>query len=578
MVEAFSRPARRLREIDDFSAASLRASGDETVSAHPAMMADWRTVLEPTAGTVAYAFAPPRSPGGKHAEEDAQPLAVGCKRLSAQGWSAFRAVVRPSDILTAARALSTAEEGVGNGGESDAGGREEGEGNGGQAEREQSSVDGHGGLDTSRGACGTVNTAELVAASWTTVGEENISGGFSVAPLSRQHVSEDQHDSLTPVDLDVRVSGPGMSLRLEDDSGTHFISPPRRVAGETPPIGSVLQPVVEAKAGAWEFTYSRMSPSGSDRQTTVVGAQDDADTCRVESARLSMLDFTATDLLQTGPCHSAFRELLVIAAPPVLQTPLPPSRGALSEQETQAPQTIPITSDYSRRGEGVLGEDGGTSGPSVGSGLGKMSLNEPLSRLPPTASTASHGASVVDAGRKDAEQLSPSGLPAVLVEYRKVLSLSSMSRSSGAAGYAQAPAESSGEQGASSSTAGARRRSSYNTGGVSSDGTAPAAAAAECAPSLPVEIASRATVNVDLGGSITANWNPRTLPALWGVRAALSSALAVSGSSEPLDSDTGGTVKGVGARDRSGKIDGGVVPSSCATEIRVGARHGIKVR
>lgn len=589
MLEAFSRPARRL--LTDVSAASLTARSNKTVPAHP-NFTDWRTVLEPAAGTVTYAFAPPHSPETKNAE-DAHPLGVGCKRLSAQGWSAVKAVVRPSDILTAARALWTAE-----GGEVDRGGnvrernaneRVESKWHGGQAEREQSSADSPLGFDTPGGAFGTVN-AEPVA-SWAAVGEEHVFGSPSVTPLSQHHMSQDQQPLSTPVDLDVRAAGGGITLRLEDDSGTHFTPPARPLARSrdrmnseqgrtqqgssyvspkqtptltTSPVGSFPQPVAEANTGAWEFAYSRTSPD-SGRQT-VVGARD-ADICRVESAKLSMSALTVADLLQREPCHSAFRELLAIAAPAVPQTPLAPSRDAPSEEETQE-WTMPTSNDPPRR-EGWLEETEGAKSPS-GSGLGTIPLNEPLSS-PPTAVTASHSDPAARTGSKDVGQTSPS----VVIEYRKVMSFSSMSRLSSVTGYAQATAESSGEEGRLTADA-ARTRNTSGNGGASSERTAPNSAAAECPPSRPVAPASRTTVSVDLGGSITVNWNPRTMPALWGVHAALSSAWA-SGSIQPLESGAGGTVKGVGTNYCSGKIDDGVVVPSCATEILVGAHHGIKV-
>lgn len=588
MLEAFSRPARSLRT--DVSGASLTARSNKTVSAHPTLT-DWRTVLEPVAGTVTYAFAPPHSPETKNAK-DAQPSGVGCKRLSAQGWSAVRAVVRPSDILTAARALWTAEGGEadrgGNVGERNANEREESKWHGGHAEREQSSADSPLGFDTPGGDFGTVN-AEPVA-NWAAVGEENVCGSPSVAPLSQHHKSQDQQPLSTPVDLDVRAAGGGITLRLEDDSGTHFIPPPRPLAcsrdrmnseqGKTQqgssyispqhtptlttcPVGSFPQPVAEANTGAWEFAYSRTSPD-SERQT-VVGAQD-ADFCRVESAKLSMSALTVTDLLQREPCHSAFRELLAIAAPAVPQTPLPPSLDAPSEEETQE-RTMP-TSNAPPRREGWLEENEGAKRPS-GSGLGKVPLKEPVSS-PPTAVTASHSAPAAHTGSKDVGPVSPS----VLIEYRKVMSFSTMPQLSSVAGYAQATAESSGEEGRL--TAGARTKNNSGNGGASSERTVPDYAAAECAPSRPVATASRTTASVDLGGSITVNWNPRTMPALWGVHAALSSAWA-SGSIQPVESGAGGTAKGVGTNECSGKLDDGVVVSSYATEIRVGARHGIKV-
>lgn len=213
---------------------------------------------------------------------DKKPLGMrkvcgGRRSLFSEGWSPVRAVVRPSDVLTIARALSPATA-------TSVGGEDKGLGRRvpGKQPRE---------------------TAPPTTATSTSLSASELSSD-SASPSPYNQGGPD----LIEEDLEVSLSGGGITFQLKDDSGTHFIVPPSssssrpslsmrddKIKSTPSPVVSLppsfpmardeeglrggsntaaescrvaaaaatgataapLQGVVEAIIGDWEFSYSR---------------------------------------------------------------------------------------------------------------------------------------------------------------------------------------------------------------------------------------------------------------------------------------------------------------------------------
>ncbi|CAM9729590.1 unnamed protein product [Ectocarpus sp. 6 AP-2014] len=376
-----------------------------------ATAAGWRTVIEPAAGTVSYAFSPPRqrppppstTPSALSPSKDASATAAttavdevpggvyGRRRVSVEGLSVVRAVVRPSDVQAVARALSSTA--------------------------------------AYPGAGGSVR-----------------SGPEHEEATPSPPATTPQRPFPGIADLSVRASGAGLTVRLEDDSGTHFVPPPQPLPrqqqaedyafapslqsissscssrrntydGEeleeervlpTPSsrIGSVPwtttaasgprvehsprfaagfgrdgkedmsttvgglasdkmssallsatcgfpgQPVVEASVGNWRVSFSRVvgrggGSGGGDAFTVVPGGEPGRETCVASAgdddggfaetltttATVSVSTVRVIDLLQRVPCHGVYRELLVI----------PSNRAPSPQQQQQQQQQQQVT-------------------------------------------------------------------------------------------------------------------------------------------------------------------------------------------------------------------------------------------
>lgn len=580
-IEAFSRP---------FGGAPLFSSASRTRQRIPAKEAPWRTVIEPTAGTILYSFAPQqplrhRVRVSDSAEQDLH-ARCGLRRVSIEDFSLVRAVVRPSDVDIVVRSLMIP------------GGTEKWQGN----------------IDSKRSGTSASSCS----------GESENSSSTSSARVS------------------MRGSGAGWIIKFEDDSGRHFVSAPgstnasssvgdggerdracynankrfprasgysqsRRCSlatdedqpwqqGVDPsacPLGIPIalpedgggietpkdvlnrtcqrrrfpqQPVVEVSVGEWRFRYSRDSRGG---------VIDEGIGDVIETAMLSMSSVRVVDLLQRQPCHAAFRQLLVIAPSGVSRR-----RSSGSREPAVSRSSLPPAgenSDWMRdRLQEGYGRRCGGKDESVGDG-GFHVLEEASS---PTATSAGSA-------------------PSVLVDFRRVLTRSARTRGSGSStsvggGGTQAPAESSREKGEASSesfggTDGSKSMDSASTGFSASTGDhdplrmpATAEAPAERTGSARELI----SVSIKLGDPVKANWNPRTMVALWSLRAALSAAAAVKGEGDPCEVAAGviGSEHrvhgGAGAVQMTRTVGAGTTGAplrSCSTEIFVVARDGIEV-
>lgn len=367
-VEVFSRPLRQRsgneQDVSPYSrldaATSTIPRGTAAAAAATATTSVWQTVLEETSGNVWHAVAPPatapasrhdttiscpskksgivatasaggeRSPGRKTSGSKSMGA---CRRLSVEGWSLVRAVVRPSDISTVLAVLAEdCSVGVGTGGGGD-----------GESVRLAESVSQNKPDNT------TLNREEAPRVIRAVVATETVVSVVSTG-LSAQ-----------PAALDFRGSGAGITVRIEDDSGMHFIMPqppPKRekgavdaadetgnnadveAAGVHLPLSVPVAPpqlVVEVGMGEWEFGYARGSLAAAvankcgkvDSMQTANAPTNESETVAAEKgASAGMMDdhtnialsmsistLTVIDLMQRVPCHGAFRELLAISAP-----------------------------------------------------------------------------------------------------------------------------------------------------------------------------------------------------------------------------------------------------------------------
>ncbi|CAM9294606.1 unnamed protein product, partial [Hapterophycus canaliculatus] len=596
----------------------------------------WRTVLEPAAGTVTYAFSPP--PSTLQTEKTAPPAATerftengfGCRRVSAKGWSALRAVVRPSDVMSVARVLST------------------------------------------------TNTADPTGSEVPESGRQTHED--SRPPSSPPSVASSPTNPTVFSDFSLLASGVGITVRLEDDSGTHFVSPPeprprhpeegmlpsvegsmhRMQEGEEleepplplsppqvslawtptagapwrastgfarPPVGAVMgairsdgevsslmgesatdsvsrrlrparkvpvQQVVEAGIGEFSVKYDRISrddgdnhgddPSGlSNRRSTLTSADGGGRAVTAcTTATVSISTVRVVDLLQRVPCHAAFRELLVIPAPEQLEEDKQAGGLRLPPVPVQAAQSASLSwrkwmEEEDENDQDIHGSEGSAD---RGKGTTAPSPSEP----PSIQATLPSGDIPVEMGAEHRSQ-SPvvqvaweENQPSVLVSYRKVVSFGN--------GNAASFAVDTGEP----------------IGNGSEDvRPAPAAAAAAAASRAGAVEHCRVWAAVDFGGPISANWNPRTFVALWGVRSALE--YSAAGLRDKADRDVdrgaeasdlgdmgGGEASGVDDRHRDvgtpakAEVEASnpqqmrtPTPPGCSTEIRVAARRGLEM-
>lgn len=173
----------------------------------------WRTVLEPADGLIQYALSPPLSCKENDGAEDKR-VSIGRRRVSVKALSTLRAVLRPSDVSTLVRSLWPEL-------------REDG--------------------DRGKQRHGKQGPRAPHAASSSASGGED----------PRQPSSDPDSSSSTPADLDFNASGLGVVLRLEDDSGTHFIPPPREALRHVEEHGYFSGAGVASDAGVDEsFRFS----------------------------------------------------------------------------------------------------------------------------------------------------------------------------------------------------------------------------------------------------------------------------------------------------------------------------------
>lgn len=594
-VEAFSRPAGGVPLFFLTSRTRQRVPAEvEWKSKEPS----WRTVIEPAAGTVMHSFSPQpllkRRVRISDSDERGSGARCGLRRVSIEGFSLVRAVVRPSDADVVVRSLAMPAI---------------------QERIENEPVN----LDSKRSGTAASSCSGEIGSSSST---------------SSAHFS-------------VRASGAGWIIKLEDDSGRHFVPSPGSTGGSssagdgrecdpasydvnerfsrapgynqsqrrsftrdgdppwqqgvdrsTCPLGIPVvlpevdgemqgpkdiltrssrrrqrcrfpqQPVVEASVGEWRFRYSRDRSGGVEGGDVGQGNGD-----VVETAMLSMSSVRVVDLLQRQPCHSAFRQLLVIAPSGMSRRWSSGSREPAVSQASPPPAGD--NSDWLRdRLQEGYGHRCGGKDESIGAREG--------------------GVHVLEAAA------SAESAPSVSVDFRRVLTRStrmegSVSSTSVGGGGTQAPAESSREQGEASRVSFGGMNGSKNMGSASAGFSAPAGdddplrvpATAE-APAEGTGVASELiTVSVKLGDPVKANWNPRTIVALWSFRVALSSAAAVKSevgeeASREVEAGVAGSEDrvpgGAGAMQRTRAVGSGTTPSrSCSTEIRVVAREGIEV-
>ncbi|CAN0106966.1 unnamed protein product, partial [Ectocarpus sp. 12 AP-2014] len=691
-VEAFSRPSRgglyahegpsRVHRNhrparEDYAARSPATSMPSVASrpqGHPnlsdergtnvrhskATTAGWRTVIEPAAGTVSYAFSPPRqrppppstTPSALSPSKDASATAAttvvdelpggvyGRRRVSVEGLSVVRAVVRPSDVQVVARALSS------------------------------------------------------------TAASPSVGGSVRSGP---------EHDEATPsppvtrpqrpfpgiADLSVRASGAGLTVRLEDDSGTHFVPPPQPLPrqqqaedyafayslqsissscssrrntydGEeleeervlpTPSsqIGSAPwttttgsgprvehsprfaagfsrdgkedmsttvgglasdkmsrallsatcgfpgQPVVEASVGNWRVSFSRVvgrggGSGGGDAFTVVPGGEPGRETCVASAgddggggfaetltttATVSVSTVRVIDLLQRVPCHGVYRELFVI-----------PSNRAPSPQQQQPGDPFSATVPVAAKPVRTSSEDRPAS----------PTWQEWLEEEEDKGRHVARSGSPPGCGRDKTshsgqEELSmpvpaPSGeCPAPMGQQQRSQSPpppppppqapdDENPAPSVLVSYRKVVSFGNGEDAAVAVASGSPRRDTLGDGAESPVAAEAASSGEHC----------RVSVAVELGGPVIANWNPCTLVALWGVRSALLRSAAGVGRYPDVDdvtpaeeADPGGSGRDPGkAADAGQEIDSrrgtGASPTpTCSTEIQVAARRGLEV-
>lgn len=333
------------------------------------------------------------------------------------------------------------------------------------------------------------------------------------------------------------------------------------------------QPVVEFRMGRWSVEYSRESgsdvgggDSGSGSSPDEKGAResgavpasasnidgsDRAGETTTTTAAVSISTVRVIDLLQRVPCHGVFRELLVIPAKPApgpVVAPAPTTSPRLSPPlpppSAKRPAS-PSWQEWLEEGEASNGERvSGRRRGNIECGAEKPPSTVQLAPLSTPASTPP--GDIPGAAQGATDNSSSGHPPSVLVTYRNVVSFfgSRVSVSSPAA------------------TATAREK-------------------------------SRATaVSVDLDGPISANWNPRTLVALWGVRAALAcSATGTSGANTAVApagagcGSGGWSEEGAPAPSHAHEFAGGgrsigatAPPPVCSSEFRVSAPRGVEVR
>lgn len=497
---------------------------------------EWRTVLESTSGSVAYSFSPPAPPesldpplvartvegtiagntDGRAAAADTDTGAGGggggYRRLSVEGWACVRAVIRPSDISVILRSLREKDNDNDNSG---AGARKS------EADSPDKSC------ATSRQHSGAGSTS---------------GPNYAAASLS----------SPTPA-LDIRVSGAGLTVRLEDDSDLHFVAPRTRLSqpcsstqagvgqggglsmadasslnAEDMPASFVrpsashvpVQPVVEARLSGWNFLYSRGDSergsgdddvgngkhagtgAGSGGEKNMVRTRERADV----SMTMSATTLTVVDLMKRVPSHEPFRELLAIAAR--CAVPEQPKPTGQKPSLSQLDEWLDSDDHESENAEG-----GNAWLPSFGNRQALHHGGAPSRRPERSSEYSGRSSDVVGPPTDVSEQM-----PAVVIDCRRM--------------------------------------------------------------SSPFP---KRTLAIDLG-PISANWNPRTIAALWGLHAAIGTAF---GTAAPLSAETaagagagqGEYIRGATTRDEV-DADSEHNPNRClssSTVIRVGAHYGLEV-
>ncbi|CAM9595400.1 unnamed protein product, partial [Ectocarpus sp. 13 AM-2016] len=617
----------------------------------------WRTVIEPAAGTVSYAFSPPRqrppppstTPSALSPSKDASATAAttavdelpggvyGRRRVSVEGLSVVRAVVRPSDVQVVARALSSTA--------------------------------------ASPSVGGSVRSGP----------EHEEATPSPTATTPSPTATTPQRPFPGIADLSVQASGAGLTVRLEDDSGTHFVPPPQPLprqqqaedygfasslqsissscssrrntydgeeleeervlptpssrTGSAPwttttasglrvehsprfaagfsrdgkedmsttvgglasdKMSSALlsatcgfpgQPVVEASVGSWRVIFSRVvgrggGSGGGDAFTVVPGGEHGRETCVASAgddggdgfaetltttATVSVSTVRVIDLLQRVPCHEVYRELFVIpsnrAPSPQRQQPGDPCSATVpvaakplrtsSEDRPASPTWQEWLEEEEDKGRHVARS---RSPPGCGRDKTSHSGQEELSMPVPAPS----GECPAPMGQQQRSQSPPplppqapddeNPAPSVLVSYRKVVSFGN------------------GEDAAVAVASGSPRCDTLGDGAESPVAAEEASSGEHCRVSMAVE----------LGGPVTANWNPCTLVALWGVRSALLRSAAGVGRDPDVDdvtpaeeADPGGGERDPGkAADGEREIDSrrgtGASPTpTCSSEIQV---------
>lgn len=511
----------------------------------------WRTVIEPAAGTIMHSFAPqqPFKRRVRISVESEQDLHARCgvRRVSIEDFSLVRAVVRPSDVNVVVRSLAMLGDTRKRRGDFDLKPS-------GTADLESSSSTSSAHVSMRASGAGCVIKLEddsgrhfVPAPGWSVNASSSVGDGgerdrasynmnerFPRAPgynQSRRCSFTTDGDPPWQQGVDSSTCPLGIHLSLSEDGGG--IERPEEIFDRRCQRGRFpLQPVVEVSVGEWRFRCSRDSRGGVEG-----GDVDERSGDVIETAMLSMSSMKVVDLLQREPCHAAFRQLLVIAPSGISRR-----RSSGSREPGVSQSSLPPAGDNSDWLRDRLQE----KDESVGDREGGVHVLEAAS---PTATSARSA-------------------PSVLVDFRRVLARSTRRGGEGSStsvggGGAQAPAESSQEKG---------EAMGVSFGGI--DGSKSIGSARELI-----------SVSIKLDDPIKANWNPRTMVALWSLQAALSAAAAVKGKGASCE----GAAGVIGSEDRVHRGTGAVrmtravgsgtnTPSrSCSTEIFVVARKGIEV-
>lgn len=629
----------------------------------------WRTVVEPASGTVAYAFSPP--PPGLSPSAEANIAAEkrgggaahgGLRRLVVEGWSSVRAVVRPSDVRTAARALSTATPTASP--SPTMSGRPPGSG-GGQKTRTPASA----------------NTAAVSAAA--TAAAAPPSCVLSAVP-----------------DLTVVAEGAGIAVRLEDDSGTHFVPPPPRAprprprqedcpsslspsslrgcsssssggghGGEemeaeqlfpatvatggglgdvrslpseglefagfrsgggtgaddaqgegfvnTPSRGEIrsrIGPIynfpAQISVGEWSVSFSRVHGGGGGARPGGPPAGEPVDerdaspgscaaSCEAPraasvtttAATVSIATVRVVDLLQRVPCHSVFRDLLVVPRHPTTSSPSPenPTTTPLPPPASAAGAVSPGWREWLEEEEDHGPCPGGGERPLDREGRGAAPMTPPPSGDPPAGAGPRHRPPLQPLPLPPPPPPSgKGGVPAIRVTYRQVASFGNL--------VSVSPAASTEGSGQAAATAAPKEESHGDSGGDGAGGRIGEPGGGGRLPTNPANPSSASAgerrcsnIAVDLDHPVAVNWNPRTLVALWAVRSALAQAATGDGVADIGTSEESGSGSSE-ERDRrlrpvkasAGSGGPSIVTTRpvpmCSTEVRVAARRGLEVR
>lgn len=407
--------------------------------------------------------------------------------------------------------------------------------------------------------------------------------------------------------------------------------------------GSPPQPVVEVSVGEWSASFSRVCGGGGggdidddacERGAVPVSAADGggdtasetplasatplaaaspAAAATTTTAIVSISTVRVVDLLQQVPCHRAFCQLLVIpselAPAPTSPSPKksPPPSSATGPASPSWREWLEEEEDHDQRlagGQAPLDNGVDDAGPVP-----------PPPPPPPGARLSGDAAAGAGPPRRSPSPPSPppppphqdvsgSGGPqAIRVTYRQVASFGdgvsvSPAERAEERGKSAAVGPTQGFYGDSSGEGGGEGEQGEGRGGETGKRGGPTTTAADAAAAPPSATSTgerrRSTLAIGLEHPVTANWNPRTLVALWGVRSALAHAAAAAtgegdtgADTAAEESDYGGSEERARRRRRPAQASAGVARSvgaratpapSCSTEIRVAARRGLEVR